>query len=91
MRPPSLTPMWRRGRLWPLAFAAILAAAAWLPEAEAAKGVRRVRRKKVTTPNLAPSAAAQKEEVHHVGVLPELGEGELAKQEENLAPRDGRG
>ena len=91
MRPPSLLrPTSRRG-LWPLAFAfaAILAAAAWLPEAEAAKGVRRVRRKKVTTPNLAPSDAARKEEVHHVGVLPEGGgKGESAKTRN---PEDGRG
>ena len=92
MRPPS---MWRRGGrggggglcLWPLAFAALLAAAAvWLPEAEAAKGVRRVRRKKVTTPNLAP-----KEEVHDAAGVPspELGgKGESAKQRN---PEDGRG
>ena len=87
MRPPSLLrPTSRRG-LWPLAFAAILAlaAAAWLPEAEAAKGVRRVRRKKVTTPNLAPPS----EEVRHVGVLPEGGgKGESAKTRN---PEDGRG
>ena len=88
MRPPSLLrPTSRRG-LWPLAFAfaAILAAAAWLPEAEAAKGVRRVRRKKVTTPNLAP-----KEEVHNAAGMPspELGgKGESAKQRN---PEDGRG
>ena len=93
--PPLLRPMSRRGlwQLWPLlALAAILAAAAWLPEAEAAKGVRRVRRKKVTTPNLAPPSseaeAPPKEEVHRVGVPPDLGEGESAKQR---SPKDGRG
>ena len=56
-----------------------------MPEAEAAKGVRRVRRKKVTTPNLAPPS----EEVRQVGVLPEGGgKGESAKTRN---PEDGRG
>ena len=91
MRPPSPP---RIARLWPLALAAILAVAAWLPEAEAAKGVRRVRRKKVTTATAAPKLASSSE-VQVGGVqqqqMPESGKkGEVAK-EGNLAPRDGRG
>ena len=87
MRPPSLLRPSSRGGLWPLAFAAILAAAAWLPEAEAAKGVRRVRRKKVMT--TAAPEVNKKEEVPTAGVPQELGgKGESAKQRN---PEDGRG
>ena len=70
-----------------MAFAAILAAVTWLPEAEAAKGVRRVRRKKVMT--TAAPEGNPKEEVPHAGVPKELGgKGESAKQRN---PEDGRG
>ena len=74
-----------------MAFAAILAAAAWLPEAEAAKGVRRVRRKKVMT--TAAPEVNEKEEVPRAGVpqgVPQElgGNGESAKKRN---PEDGRG
>ena len=71
-----------------MAFAAILAAAAWLPEAEAAKGVRRVRRKKVMT--TAAPEVNKKEGVPTAGVPPQElgGKGESAKQRN---PEDGRG